>query len=118
MSLETRVLAGSDGTCGDDKNTKFVNNKKSHLKGKEEGLVSNVFSYGHVAQAEIYYRAAVLERAEYVGKKYCKEMRTLIKDGKECPPKMPKRPIAQEKGVNEIDMVMFKTDYDRYKRQD
>ena len=73
MSSETRVLAGRDDTSGDDKNTKFVNNKKSHLKGKEEGLGSNVFSYGHVAQAEIYNRT-VLEIAEYVGKKYCKEV--------------------------------------------
>ena len=28
---------------------------------------------------------------------------------------MPKMPIAGEKGVNVIDMVMFKSDYDRYK---
>ena len=40
-------------------------------------------------------------------------MRTLIKDGKECPPKFPKRPT--EKGVIEIDMVIFKSDYDRYR---
>ena len=48
-------------------------------------------------------------------KEWQKKVRTLIKDGKECPPKMPKMPIAGEKGVNVIDMVMFKSDYDRYK---
>ena len=106
MSSETRILAGRDDTNGDDKSTKLVNKKKSHLKGKEESLGSNVFSYGHVAQAEIYNRT-VLEIAEYVGKKYCKDMRTLIKDGKECAPKVPKMPIAGGKGVNEIHMVMF-----------
>ena len=102
--------------ASDDKNTKLVHNKNKHLKGKEEGLGSNVFSYGHVTKAEIYNRT-VLEIAEYVGKKYCKEMLTLIKDGKEdeCPPKMPKRPTAGKEGVNEIDMVTIKSDYDRYR---
>ena len=57
----------------------------------------------------------VLDIAEYVCKMYCKEMRTLIKDGKECPPKMPKKPSTGKQGVDEIDIVMFKSDYDRYR---
>ena len=47
MSLEKVINAGRDDTNGDNKK----NNKVIHLKGREEGLGSNVFSYGHVAQA-------------------------------------------------------------------
>ena len=65
MTSEKEILAGRDGIKnGDDKKSKILVGNISHLKGKEEGLGgSNVFTYGHVAQAEIYNRT-VWEIAE------------------------------------------------------
>ena len=56
------------------------------MKGKEEELGSFVFGYGHVAQAEMYNKT-IEEVADYVGKKFSKEMRLVIKKKKEFAPR-------------------------------
>ena len=58
------------------------------MRGKEEELGSFVFGYGHVAQAEMYNKT-IEEVADYVGKKFSKEMRLVIKKKKEFAPTKP-----------------------------
>ena len=76
---------------------------------------SNVFGYGHVAQAELYSNRTVEELAEYVGKKYSKEMRALVKTGEDGEPEEPDPP-KDKNSVTNYDLMILKSDYEDYKK--
>ena len=72
----------------------IIKNKGTNGKtyqGKEEKLGNYIFGYGHRSQAELYNRT-IEEIADYGGKKYTKEMRLLVKKGKEFAPEPPEDP--------------------------
>ena len=83
-------LAKSDGAVD-----KTIKKSKNHggrtTQGKEEKLGGFVFGYGHKHQAE-YYNRTIEEIADFVGTKYSKEMRLLVKKGKEFAPDPPDKP--------------------------
>ena len=54
------------------------------------------------------------EIADFVGKKYSKEMRLLVKKGKEFAPEPPDDPKADKEGkISEVDKLTFKSEYDK-----
>ena len=67
MSIDDFIIKMSSSVEQQEKrnpsNTTSVNPNRKSLKGKGERLGSNVFGYGHVAQAELYNRT-VEELAE------------------------------------------------------
>ena len=95
-------------------NTTSGNINRKSLKGKEEALGNNVFGYGHVAQAELYNKT-VEELAEYVGKKYSKEMRALVKNGEDGEPEEPDPP-KDKNSVSTYELMILKSDYEDYKQ--
>ena len=97
-------------------NNKNNNNPSRSIKGKKEELGSFVFGYGHVAQAEMYNKT-IEEVADYVGKKFSKEMRLVIKKKKEFAPTKPTHPTPDKDGnFDEMEKMEFKSDYDEYKK--
>ena len=104
-----------------NKENNNANNKNNYnpprtMRGKEEGLGSFVFGYGHVAQAEMYNKT-IEEVADYVGKKFSKEMRLVIKKKKEFAPTKPTHPTPDKDGnFDEMEKMEFKSDYEEYKK--
>ena len=87
MTNETRIHDElNEAENKENKNDNIKNNNPSRsIRGKEEELGSFVFGYGHVAQAEMFNKT-IEEVADYVGKKFSKEMRLVIKKKKEFEP--------------------------------
>ena len=55
-------------------------NKKPTIRGKEEKVGSNVFSYGHIGQAEMYIKT-MQELIEFVGKRLLKNIKATCSTG-------------------------------------
>ena len=89
--------------------------KKPSICGKEEKLGSNVFSYGHIGQAEMYIKT-IQELIEFVGKRYGKDMRHLLKYSKECGPDKPEVPAEAESksAATEYELMVWKSEYNDY----
>ena len=91
--------------------------EKTYFKGKEEELGGTIFGYGHKAQAELYNRA-IIDIAEFAGKKYSKEMRLVIKNSKEYKPKEPDPPKLEQGGkMDDIEVMKYKSKLDRYEKK-
>ena len=98
----------------EDNGNKGVGKPKKHIaiRGKEEKLGSNVFSYGHIGQAEMYIKT-MQELVEFVGKRYGKDMRHLLKYLKECGPDKPEVPkeAASKSAATEYELMVWKSEY-------
>ena len=108
-------LAAAEGSVDLIKN-KNTNGKT--YQGKEEKLGNYIFGYGHRSQEEFYNRT-IEEIADFVGKKYSKEMRLLVKKGKEFAPEPPDDPQTDKEGkISEIDKLTVTSEYDNYKHEE
>ena len=63
------------------------------------------------------YNKTIEEVADYVGKKFSKETRLVIKKKKEFAPVKPPHPTPDKDGIiDEMEKMEFKSDYDEYKK--
>ena len=105
-----------DGSVSQRSNKSTTNRRKNgfnrkKIQGDIEELGNNVYMYGSRNQGDMYIKT-MEAIAHYVGHKYNKAMRILVKNLKESEPKEPKE--LTENKVSEVKMKKYEKSLSRY----
>jgi hypothetical protein len=113
-SQQTRQSTRNEGSNGSYKRGAYRgnNNNKNSLQGNIAELGNNVYQYKTQDQGDSFTRTTEAI-ADYVGREYSKEMRSLVKNQKENEPREPVMPDKEE-AKSPFVMKKYRTELKQY----
>ena len=109
-AVRSHTLVSAKSRVKNDERMTKRQYKKRAMIGDIEELGNNVYVYGMSSQGDKYSKTTEVI-GDYVGVKFNKAMRTMVRSGKELKPKKPKKPEGK---ISEIDMKEYDKMFGRY----